>query len=470
MKKVDPKVLLDNEIINQETYEKIIEFTEGKKDSLSQTKKVNLLMNIVAWIFIVLGVIWIVAANWAVIPGVVKVVLGFLAMTASLIYLMNEKNKGKNLEVPSIIYCAFTIIEIALISQYFNTSPNLGLFAIVSILIIGLVSLYSYSFIASSFCVILSVILAIGCPNLFTLFDFSKNTFLVSEDWLGILLSFILLGIIPRITFSKVKINLFKENENIQKRIYKSLCLIAFAIMLFEYVIINSSEYGAIIPVVYIMYLITKCAKVNKQSNIYRAAILVILFIASIVGTEIFDNDMSVNVIIMFVISILICIYYLRNYLIARKEYKNELYKNTDFNDAVTNHDKHKELIRALEIKKLDAKDDMLLMITSVIWPLFNIVTYVLEECFDMYGFDEANKIIFIVYVIYLAVHYMKEGIVENLISKIYLGEFLLACELLRLLFTVTDSLMIRGVLSVIVAVVVLIFNKKNFKKMNKKA
>ena len=98
-------------------------------------------------------------------------------------------------------------------------------------------------------------------PNIFEVINFTDGTFLTEYDWIGILLSMMIMFIIPYFTLKKEKINLLKfDNEKTKsyKNIYVSLVTLLIGLFLIEYSAIV--EYNIVAPfmAVYVLCILTK--------------------------------------------------------------------------------------------------------------------------------------------------------------------------------------------------------------------
>ncbi|MCQ2979478.1 MAG: DUF2157 domain-containing protein [Clostridia bacterium] len=443
MKESEIKKMLDDHVIDESTYNRILEYNrnKNKKDPESSSKKTNMLLNILAAIFIVLGIGWIIAANWNVIPKGIKLTFTLLCSLANIYYLMKAKNCEKNrrvkLEIGSLTYVGFLMASIALIGQIFNLDSNLTMFFLTVITIIGLVTLYTDAKINEQFYLLVSGIYLLCVGNLFSRMDAG---ILAQYDEIGLLVTFIILAIIPGIIiYRNQKQNLELEDNDTKTFIKlnnKKVLVLGFYISLIFFAVYSMMLVKSFVLTLFTLFIFMQLAKKLKL-NATRKILLLLSYIAMYIETLTFVDFLIVfdNSIIKFIIVGLMLIVSL---LILFRQIKNRKNANENLIDT------HEEIfINCFNI---------LTMTSGVVFTLLDV------------EFEFISYVMLLLFIIWL-LRLMYESLKENRLNHFYLAELCFTVEVLRFILVEMDSLMLRGIVCIITAIVILIINRMINKK-----
>ena len=454
MKKYNADELLKNNLIDDETYERIVNF---EKNKTSEKMTINLFFNILAGILLALGIIWIVAANWHNIPNSLRLTTVFTCaiLNAFLIYKM--KQKGKNLEAPSIVYVGLCIASIALIGQTFNIAASTDKFLLVCVFFMGIVTFYTKSKLLSYAYMIFGTIYLFYFPNIVKVFFNLPSNSIFYIDEIGIIISTILYAIIP-ICYMKLvledKENKNEEAEGIHKnslklyersvKRYSKFLIDTIAILLVEYSIIALESFGMFVIMLMILYTAFNFFKLKTERKLCSIIIMGYLLFYSMVAIE-YKLDFNMHVVLIMIIYAAVMIY--------------QFVKFEDINKL---SEKDKDDLN-LKNKLLSAKNDLILLSSGIII----VLNIILVTFADEGGLiNELFETVYLIYLIIFAIYLIVNGIKHNRLSDFNFGELIFAVEIFRFIFLCSDDLMLRGILSIAIAIVILVVNKKVTKKM----
>ncbi|MCQ2911218.1 MAG: DUF2157 domain-containing protein [Clostridia bacterium] len=438
MKENEIKKMLEDHIIDEATYNKMIEYNHNKsakKDPESSSKKTNMLLNILATIFIVLGVGWIIAANWNVIPKGVKLTFTLLCSIVNIYYLMRAKNSDKNrrvkLEIGSLTYVGFLMVSIALIGQIFNLDSNLKMFFLIVITIIGLVTLYTDAKINEQFYFIVSGIYILCVGNLFSSMDAG---ILASCDELGLLITFIILSIIPAfILLRNKKQNLELEDNDTKsfiERSNKKILVLGFYISLIFFSVYSMILVESFVLTLFILLIFMNLAK-KLNLNVSRKILLLLSYIAMYIETLTFTDFLIMfndKIAIITIVGLVVIV----SLLILVKQIIN---KNKGNNS-------------------LDVNEEIFINSFNILALIFGIIFTIANREFNAISY--VMLLIFIIWLLKL----MYLSLKENRLNHFYLAEVCFTVEVLRFILVEMDSLMLRGIVCIITAIIILVINK----------
>lgn len=438
MKENEIKKMLEDHIIDEATYNKMIEYNHNKgdkKDPEPSSKKTNMLLNILATIFIVLGVGWIIAANWNVIPKEIKLTFTLLCSIVNIYYLMRAKNSDKNrrvkLEIGSLTYVGFLMVSIALIGQIFNLDSNLKMFFLIVITIIGLVTLYTDAKINEQFYFIVSGIYILCVGNLFSSMDAG---ILASCNELGLLITFIILSIIPAfILLRNKKQNLELEDNDTKsfiERNNKKILVLGFYISLIFFSVYSMILVESFVLTLFILLIFMNLAKklnLNASKKILLLLSYIAMYIETLTFTDfliMFDNEIAIITIVGLVVIVSLLILF-----------KQIINKNKGNNS-------------------LDVNEEIFINSFNILALVFGIIFTIANREFDVISY--VMLLVFIIWLLKL----MYLSLKENRLNHFYLAEVCFTVEVLRFILVEMDSLMLRGIVCIITAIIILVINK----------
>lgn len=439
MKKYSPDELLKLGIIDEEKYELLKDKNFNKKES---KLSLNLFFNILAGLLFGLGIIWVIAANWNIIPDWLVLTALICCSAGCSVWLMKWKSKGKNLEVASIIYAAFCIGTIAYIGQYFNVAANTELFLYVCLLIIASISFYSKSVILSNAYLLFGTIYFISVQN------FLCNVLHVPatiakypiDYWLG-LINPIIFAIIPFVYLKwfydddQKEIKLF---GNLKTK-YKRLFIDTFLIVLCWSLLFELENFGELALLGIFLVALTYFKNLNWEYQLTKWISIITLLVVSCTGLETYWSYGRTAI----VLGILALIYIIKVKLKFFKDIKE--YKN-DKTDRLINLNLHEDI--------------------NILTILFALTVFFLDTACEVIWEVNFGWEVYLVIVVAWAIYSIIDGIKNSRSKEFTFGEFLLVFEIFRFIFAFEDDLMIRGISAIIIAIVILIVNKKTTKKI----
>lgn len=448
MKKYSPEELLKLGIIDNEKYDLLVEKNVPKKES---KLSINIFFNILAGILLALGIIWVIAANWRLIPDYLILAILMLATVGSAAWTIIWKNKSKNLELPSLIYAGFSIGTIAYIGQYFNVAGNTALFLLMCLLIIASISFYTKSIVLSMAYLLFGAIYY-STFELFLVDAFNVPSIIGHTDisfWLG-LVNPIVYMLIPICYVKFIIKDEYIKNANeeetkllnkVSTKFKRRYARVFFILSLFVFVVslLNGIECIGEIALLGILLLAITSKLRGWEFHALKWVSIGVILLASCSG--IYSSSTPGEAIIIIAIGIIYFVTKTKlNIFKQIKEYKN---------------DKENKVL-GLEVQK---GIELLIIFTG----LFLIF---LDNLFAMIW--DANFVweVYLVFIIAWAIYSIIDGIKNSRLKEFTFGEFLLTFEIFRFIFAFEDDLMIRGISAIIIAVVILIFNGKQSKKI----
>ncbi len=413
---INTEELIADGIIDLETAGKINNYYKNKKAD-KQSK--GMVLNIIAGILIALGVIWIIAANWEYMTKEIKIAgcIGTLLILAVL--MMNAKRKQRNLEAYSIVYSGVSLASVAIIGQIYNVMPDMESFLLIATIILACLSFYTLSYITEIMFILSAIVFAM----------------LKTDGVIG--LTLLIYGfIVPVVALSKSVLFLYltRENKNRVETVLRNTVLnvLVFAAIVYDIYlsirIFNSAI--MLMPVLFVGYYLCCLLKLTAQKNL----IVVISFINWLLLTASFyrgsvlnfDFGGSASLIILFIIYLALLLAVMVYYF--AKEFMADFDKINTF------------MIFSVFLYFVNGFID---------WGYFNYIWGLFLLAFAVYN-------------IYFGVSNMEK-------SNIVLGEVGLVVLIIRYLFEIGDSIMLRGITCIVVAIGILLFNKAIFKKGDRK-
>lgn len=453
MKKYNADELLKNNLIDDETYERIINFEKNKS---SEKMTINLFFNILAGILLALGIIWIVAANWHNIPNWLRLSTVFICTILNVFLIYGMKKKGKNLEAVSIVYVGLCIASIALIGQTFNIAASTDKFLCVCVFFMGIVTFYTKSKLLSYAYMIFGTLYLFYFPNIIDVFLELHSDSIFYLDELGIIISTILYAIIP-VCYIKFVLKDKEKNDEVEVtnsslktyersvKKYSRVFIDTIAILLIEYSVIALESFGIFVIMLMLLYTIFNFFKLKLERKLCSIVITGYLLLSSMTLID-YYSELNIHSILVLILFIIMMIYQFKKYKNIKK---------------ISEKDKEDLNIKN---KVHTIKNDILFLSSGIIVALTQILL-----AFDIHQSDisEFFEYIFLIYLISFALHLIISGIKNNRLNDFNFGEFIFGVEIFRFIFICSDDLMFRGLLSIIIAIIILIVNKKVTKRMS---
>ena len=171
---IDTQDLLDNHIIDEEVANNIenyyLEKERNKKKFLTNT---SLPLCIVAAIFIITGVCFLLADNWESIPHGLQVIVGILPIiigSAACYYVFLHKYESRAFkEAASVIYCVGLVTTYCMINEIFDIKIA-GVISIFLLAILAYPIVFLFRSVIASSVIIAS--LCISTPEMITMYDY----------------------------------------------------------------------------------------------------------------------------------------------------------------------------------------------------------------------------------------------------------------------------------------------------------
>ena len=159
---IDTQDLLDNHIIDEEVANNIINYyTEKERNKKKFLNNTSLPLCIVAAIFIITGVCFLLADNWESIPHGLQVIVGILPIiigSAACYYVFLHKYESRAFkEAASVIYCVGLVTTFCLINSIFDMEINFSI-SVFTLAILSYPIVFLFRSVITS-----SVIIAILC-------------------------------------------------------------------------------------------------------------------------------------------------------------------------------------------------------------------------------------------------------------------------------------------------------------------